>query len=155
LTEALKKSKMPKVIFWAFLLNTIWEFTQCLFFYEMWNWEFWKSTFWMWGAVLGDILIVLGIWQGVKTFFKSTGLLQKTIIKYLLLLALSFGAGIFLEWMALYLELWEYDTSMPTLYVFNYKVGLTPILQITFLPALSVYLAENYQMSYIKHKNDT
>ena len=23
---------MPKVIFWAFLLNTIWEFTQCLFF---------------------------------------------------------------------------------------------------------------------------
>ena len=71
------------------------------------------------------------------------------------ILALSFGAGIFLEWMALYLELWEYDTSMPTLYVFNYKVGLTPILQITFLPALSVYLAENYQMSYIKHKNDT
>ena len=145
---------MPKVIFWAFLLNTIWEFTQCLFFYEMWSWGFWKATFWMWGAVFGDILIVLGLWQGLKKFFKSTGLLQKTVIKYLFLLALSFGASIFLEWMALYLELWKYDTSMPTLHLFNYKVGLTPILQITFLPALSVYLAENYQLPYIRHNND-
>ena len=123
----MEKSKMLKVIIWAFLLNTVWEFSQCLFFYEMWSWGFWKATLWMWGAVFGDILIVLGIWQGVKTLFKSTGLLQKTVTKYLLLLALSFTASIFLEWMALYLELWEYDTSMPTLYVFNYKVGLTPV----------------------------
>ncbi|MEP4820969.1 MAG: hypothetical protein ABJ043_11685 [Balneola sp.] len=150
----MEKSKMLKVIIWAFLLNTVWEFSQCLFFYEMWSWGFWKATLWMWGAVFGDILIVLGIWQGVKTLFKSTGLLQKTVTKYLLLLALSFTASIFLEWMALYLELWEYDTSMPTLYVFNYKVGLTPILQITFLPALSVYLAENYQIPFIKLNND-
>lgn len=151
----MKKSKMLKVIFWAFLLNTIWEFTQCLFFYEMWSWGFWKATFWMWAAVFGDILIVLGIWQGVKSLFKSTGLLQKTVTKYILLLALSFAASIFLEWMALYLELWTYDTSMLTINLFNYKVGLTPILQITFLPALSVYLAENYQIPYIKHNNDT
>ena len=146
---------MLKVVFWAFLLNTIWEFTQCLFFYEMWDWTFWKATFWMWAAVFGDILIVLGLWQGLKKLFKSTGLLKKTVVKYLLLLLLSFGASIFLEWMALYLELWEYNTSMPSFYSFNFKVGLTPILQITFLPALSVYLAENYQMRYIKLNNDT
>ena len=150
----MNKSKMRKVIFWAFLLNTIWEFTQCLFFYEMWSWGFWKATLWMWGAVFGDILIVLGLWQGLKKLLESTNLLNKTVIKYLVLLAISFGASIFLEWMALYLELWTYDTSMPTLYVFNYKVGLTPILQITFLPALSVYLAENYQIPFIKLNND-
>ena len=151
----MKKSKMLKVVFWAFLLNTIWEFTQCLFLYEMWDWTFWKATFWMWAAVFGDILIVLGLWQGVKTLFKSTGLPKKTGIQYLLLLAISFGASIFLEWMALYLKLWEYETSMPTLYLLSYKVGLTPILQITFLPALSVYLAENYHLPYIKNNNDT
>jgi len=145
---------MLKVIFWAFLLNTIWEFTQCLFFYEMWSWEFWKATFWMWAAVFGDILIVLGLWQGLIKLFQSTELLKKASLKYLLLLILSFVASIFLEWMALYLELWEYDTSMPSIYLFKYKVGLTPILQITFLPTLSVYLAENYQMPYSKH-NDT
>jgi len=151
----MEKSKMLKVIFWAFLLNTIWEFTQCLFFYEMWSWEFWKATFWMWAAVFGDILIVLGLWQGLIKLFQSTELLKKASLKYLLLLILSFVASIFLEWMALYLELWEYDSSMPSLYLFEYKVGLTPILQITFLPALSVYLAENYQLPFIKQNNDT
>ena len=149
------KNKMARVIFWAFLLNTIWEFTQCLFFYEMWSWGFLKATLWMWGAVFGDILIVLGLWQGLKKLIKSTGLLQKTVIKYLLLLALSFGVSIFLEWMALYLELWTYDTSMLTLYVFNYNIGLAPILQITFLPVLSVYLTENHQIPFIKYNNDT
>lgn len=150
----MNKSKMLKVIFWAFLLNTIWEFTQCLFFYEMWDWGFWKATLWMWGAVFGDILIVLGLWQGLRMLFKPTNLLKKTKVKYLLLLALSFGASIFLEWMALYLELWTYDTSMITINLFNYKVGLTPVLQITLLPALSVYLAENYQILFIKRNND-
>lgn len=151
----MEKSKMLKVIIWAFLLNTVWEFSQCLFFYEMWSWGFWKATLWMWGAIFGDVLIVLGLWQGLKKLLQPTSLLNKTVIKYLVLLVLSFGASIFLEWMALYLELWEYDTSMPTLYLFNYKVGFTPILQITFLPALSVYFAENYQIPYIKHNNDT
>ena len=145
---------MLKVIFWAFLLNTIWEFTQCLFFYEMWSWEFWKATFWMWGAIFGDILIVLGLWQGLLKLFQSTEVLKKASIKYLLLLILSFVASIFLEWMALYLELWTYDDSMPTLYLFKLKVGLTPIIQITFLPTLSVYLSEKYQMPCIKYYND-
>ena len=46
---------------WGFLLNMVWEFTQCTVLYDMWSWGFTRATLWMWGAIFGDVVIVLGV----------------------------------------------------------------------------------------------
>jgi hypothetical protein len=135
------RTRLSRIILWAFALNTVWEFGQCLFFYDMWSWPFWKSTALMWAAIFGDILIVLGLWKGA-CFLNGLGQFHKpSSTGYLILLLLSFGASIVLEWMAIYFNLWSYDASMPMVEVLNHKIGILPVLQITTLPALSVWLA--------------
>ncbi|MEX0646138.1 MAG: hypothetical protein WEA56_16855 [Balneolaceae bacterium] len=129
------------IVLWAFVLHTIWEFTQCVFLFDMWDWPFWETTLWMWGAVFGDILIVLALWKGTTTLVTSARFESPGLRGYLVLLTLSFAASIFLEWAALYLNLWQYTTAMPVVSIFGHEVGLSPVLQITFLPAASIWLA--------------
>lgn len=57
------------------------------------------------------------------------------------LLAVGLVAAVFLEWAAQLLELWEYSAWMPTLEVLGRNVARSPIVQVTFLPTLSVLLA--------------
>lgn len=130
------------IVFWALILHTIWEFTQCIFLYSMWDWPFWKATIWMWAAIFGDMLIVLGLWKIVTFFSPSIHIKTAGFKGYALLLGISFSASLILEWLAIALDLWQYSPNMPTIELFDYHIGLSPILQITFLPALSVYLAE-------------
>jgi hypothetical protein len=47
---------------------------------------------------------------------------------------------VFLEWAAQVLALWDYSALMLTIRVFGHAVGLAPVVQITLLPAASVYL---------------
>lgn len=143
------KNYLISIVLWAFILNTLWEFGQCVFLYNMWSWSFWKATFWMWGAVFGDILIVLGLWKGTTTLFASVQFSGSSWKDYMLLTGISFLAGILLEWAAIYLDLWTYDRSMPVFSIFGYQVGLSPILQITFLPALSIYLSNSVSFGRI------
>ncbi len=130
-----------RIVLWAFFLQTVWEFTQCVFLYDMWGWSFWKATIWMWAAIFGDILIVLGLWKGTTLLVPYVRFESPGYKGYLTLLMLSFLASIFLEWVAVYFGLWQYTPVMPVVTLFNHVVGLSPILQITFLPAFSVYLA--------------
>ncbi len=129
------------IVIWAFLLNTIWEFGQCLFLYDMWDWPFWKATFWMWAAIIGDVFIVLGLWKLTELLFSPVNFEKLKLKDYLYLIFISFFASIVLEWGAKFLELWTYSDLMPILTIFDYEVGLSPIIQITFLPALSVYFS--------------
>lgn len=112
-----------------------------MFLYDMWDWPFWEAAIWMWAAIFGDILIVLGLWKGTTLLVPSVRFESSERKGYLTLLLLSFLASIILEWAAIYLGLWQYTSTMPVVTIFNHEVGLSPILQITFLPALSVYLA--------------
>jgi len=142
------KSKTSNIILFAFALNTLWEFGQCLFFYNMWSWPFWKSTVWMWAAIFGDVLIVFGLWKGA-CFLTGLGQFHRpSRTGYLILLVLSFGASIGLEWIAIYLNLWSYDPLMATMKIFDREIGFLPILQITFLPALSVYMASKKNVRF-------
>lgn len=134
------------IIFWALILNTLWEFTQCIWFYDMWSWPFWKATVWMWAAISGDILIVLGLWKITTLLVPSVHFYKPDGMGYVVLLLISFVAAVFLEWIAIYLELWTYDPFMPTLMILGRQVGLMPILQITVLPALSIYLTSKTAM---------
>ncbi|MFU8859673.1 MAG: hypothetical protein ACNA8K_04545 [Cyclonatronaceae bacterium] len=133
-----------RIVFWAFILHTVWEFTQCVFLYDMWDWPFWEATIWMWAAIFGDILIVLGLWIVTTLLVPSLQFESPGYKGYMTLLFLSFLASIFLEWTAIFLGLWQYTQAMPAITIFNHEVGLSPILQITFLPALSIYLASRY-----------
>jgi hypothetical protein len=133
-----------RIVFWAFILHTVWEFTQCVFLYDMWDWPFWEATIWMWAAIFGDILIVLGLWKGTTLLVPSLRFESPGYMGYMTLLFLSFLASIFLEWTAIFLDLWQYTPAMPVVTIFNHDVGLSPILQITFLPVVSVYLANSF-----------
>ncbi|MFP8489205.1 hypothetical protein ACKGJO_08875 [Gracilimonas sp. Q87] len=134
------------VVFWAFVLHTLWEFIQCLFLYSMWDWPFWEATLWMWAAIFGDILIVLVLWK-IAAVFVSTIHFQTTRFKgYAILISISFVASIFLEWLARAMNLWQYSSYMPVIEILNHHVGFSPVLQITFLPALSVYLARKSKL---------
>ena len=137
-----RRAPFIRIAVWAFILNTLWEFAQCIYFYDMWSWSFWKSTVWMWTAIFGDVQVVLGLWKGASLLTAELGHFHRpSLAGYLVLLLLSFGASIVLEWVAIYLNLWNYDASMPVVEVLNHKVGVLPVLQITTLPALSVWLA--------------
>ncbi len=141
-----RKEALPlrRIAFWGFILNAIWEFTQCIFLYDMWQWGFWRGALWMWAAIFGDVLIVLGIVKISSLLSGPSRLNPPDGGGWLALISTSFIASILLEWVALYLELWEYNTWMPTLEIFGFKVGLSPIFQISLLPALSVLLALRY-----------
>lgn len=130
-----------RIALWAFVLNTFWEFGQCTLLYDMWNWGLWRGTLWMWGAIAGDVVIVLAIVAIGVMLTGADHLNPPAGGGWLALISTSFVASILLEWLALYLELWDYSSLMPTLDVFGFSVGLSPIAQITLLPSLSVLLA--------------
>lgn len=95
-------------------------------------------------AIFGDILIVLGLWKITTLLVPSAHFYHPNIAGFVILLVISFLTAIFLEWLALELELWEYDSSMPVITVGNREVGISPILQITILPALSIFAADRF-----------
>jgi hypothetical protein len=122
------------------VLNAAWEFTQCALLYDMTGWSFLKTALWMWGAVAGDVLIVLGIAYATLQLAGLQTLLPLNYKRCLSLLIVSLAAGVFLEWLARLLDLWDYAATMPTVPLLGHSVGLSPVLQMAILPALSVYL---------------
>ena len=132
---------LKKIAAWGFGLNALWEFGQCFFLYDMWDWGFWRATAWMWGAIFGDVFIVLGI-AFVASVLVGAGQLDPLMQRgWIALLLVGFGAAVLLEWGAQALHLWEYSNLMPMVEVLGYTVGLSPVAQIAVLPALSVHLA--------------
>lgn len=133
--------EIRSIVFWAFLLNMVWEFGQCLFLFDMWDWPFWKATVWMWAAIIGDVFIVLGIWKLTRLFLPESRFSTLFSKDFFAAFGISILASVFLEWMAIILDLWGYSVWMPTILILGHEIGLSPIVQISFLPALSIYLA--------------
>lgn len=132
---------LKRIAIWAFVLNALWEFGQCTMLYDMWDWGLLRGTVWMWGAIAGDVLIVLSMVAIVAVLTGKAHLNPPGSSGWLALISISFIASILLEWLALYLDLWVYSAWMPTVDLFGFSVGLAPIAQITLLPPLSVLLA--------------
>ena len=137
----MRRLPWKRIALWGFVLNMVWEFAQCTVFYDMWDWPFWRATAWMWGAILGDVLIVLGVTAGARGLVGRTALDPPDVKGWAALLAVGFVAAVGLEWAAQALALWGYSEMMPTLTVFGHTVGLSPIVQVTILPAGAVCLA--------------
>ncbi|WP_118827279.1 hypothetical protein [Salinibacter ruber] len=132
----------PQIAAWGFLLNMVWEFGQCLFLYDMWSWGFWRGAGWMWGAIFGDVLIVLGVAALARLAVGPAALDRMSWRAWVSLLWIGLVASIGLEWAARALGFWGYSVWMPTVTVLGHTVGLSPIVQVTMLPALSVALAQ-------------
>jgi hypothetical protein len=132
---------LKRIALWGFLLNMVWEFGQCTLLYDMWDWGFWRATVWMWGAIFGDVLIVLGVVLGAVLFVGADRLRPPNAVGWAALLGVGFVASVGLEWAAQALGLWGYSDLMPTLTVLGHTVGLSPVVQVTTLPALSAWLA--------------
>ena len=131
-----------RIAFWGFVLNALWEFVQCPLFYDMSDMSFWAGSLLMWGAIIGDVVIVLAIVR--LSAFVSEDLFQDDRSIWMFLIFFSLVAAVLLEWAAMVLDLWQYKEGMPTLYLLGQTVGLVPVLQISILPALSLYLASQH-----------
>ena len=137
-----ESSSLPRyraIALWAFLLNGVWELLQCVFLYDMWEWPFWQATLWMWGATLGDVLIVVALFAAAA---RLTGSARPVF--WMALAGVGFAAAVLLEWLARRVDLWSYSSAMPTVGLFGEAVGLAPLVQITLLPVFSVYLAARF-----------
>lgn len=128
-----------RVALWGFGLNALWEFGQCTVLYDMWDWGFWRATAWMWGAIVGDVLIVLGVVWASRPLAPRVA--PPDGRGWAALLAVGFVTSVGLEWAAQVLDLWGYSPLMPTLTVLGHTVGLSPIVQVTTLPAVSAWAA--------------
>ena len=132
---------LRRVALWGFALHALWEFGQCTLLYNMWEWGFWRATVWMWGAIAGDVVITLGVALGAAVLVGATRLSPPDRLGWAALLGVGFVASIVLEWAAQALDLWGYSDLMPTLTVLGHTVGLSPIVQVTVLPAVAVWAA--------------
>lgn len=137
-----RKLPWKRIALWGFALNAGWEFVHAGPFYDMWEEVGLGSGLFHIGlAILGDVVLVLGV-----TLAASGGVGRRNVLNVswqgcVALLAAGLAAAIGLEWAAKTLGWWTYNAWMPTLTVFDETVGLSPVAQVTLLPALSVWLA--------------
>jgi len=106
----------------------------------MTGWSIWKRAAYMSASIAGDVLIVLGVVAASWLLFGRSMPALLGSRGRITTITLGFVAGILLEWFARVLNLWSYSVLMPTIAVAGVAVGLAPVIQITILPAPSLYL---------------
>lgn len=130
------------IAFYGFILNTIWEFAHAGWLYDMWQEvSLLDGLFHIFLAILGDVLIVVTISLLAVLICGPSDLLKLGFKSSLCLLLTGFMAGLLLEWAAKMLNWWNYNDLMPIINFMDESIGLSPLLQIFFLPFISVFLA--------------
>lgn len=132
----------------AFLLHLIWENAQASLFAGYFSFaQHFPMCFF---ATIGDVIFTLLIYLGVgllKNDFEWIARMNKRDIFVLATVGFFYAVGI--EWRALLFAKWNYAPAMPIIPWF--KVGLTPIVQMTMLLPLSSYLVKLFdKKSYEK-----
>ena len=96
-------------------------------------------------AIVGDVFIVLGVITA-SWFLQGRSMTALLAIRgRVATVTLGLMAGVLLEWLACIVDLWGYSTLMPTVPICGERVGLVPVIQISILPALSLYLAARFR----------
>lgn len=125
--------------FIAFILHYIWENVQAPLFK---GWTSFSQHFSIcFLGTVGDIVITLAVYLVVallKNNFNWIAILNKKDLAMLATVGFFMAVGI--EWRALLFGRWAYADAMPIIPYF--KVGLTPILQMTFLLPISIYFTK-------------
>jgi hypothetical protein len=130
----------------AFVLHIVWENMQAPLFQ---GYASFVAHFPMCAVgTVGDVVITLFVYFIIallKNDFNWIAALNKKDIVILAVVGFLIAVGI--EWRALLFGRWAYIGAMPILPYL--KVGLTPVIQMTFLLPLSVYFTK----IIIAHKN--
>lgn len=137
---------MKKIlIFYAaisFVLNFIWEMSQVGLYKPHFNGTF-DLIFVHSRATAGDVTVLFFIYAIVGLIFRDAKWVAKNKTTPLLLAAFfGFIFAVVIEKYALSTGRWEYNETMPIIpYI---KVGLSPILQLTVIPALVAFITGKY-----------
>jgi len=123
----------------AFVLHIVWENAQAPLFqgYASFAAHFPMCLV----GTVGDVLITLSVYFIVallKNDINWISVLNKK--DFVILAVIGFFIAVGIEWRALLFGRWAYADAMPIIPYL--KVGLTPILQMTFLLPLSMYLTK-------------
>lgn len=127
----------------AFLLHVIWENAQAPLFQGYTSFSDHFSICFL-GAV-GDVVITLFVFIIIallKSDFNWIATLNKKDVAVLAVIGFFIAVGI--EWRALLFEGWAYADAMPI--VPYLRVGLLPIVQMTLLLPLSVFIMGKFSV---------
>lgn len=135
------------IALYALVFNAGWEYVQLFGLYTCWTgWSRWQKLLVPPAAILGDVLIVLGVASMTRWLTGTGSLMPWGWTGWVGLLAVSLAVSIFFEWVARRLRLWAYRPAMSTLRVGGEAIGLSPILQITLSPTASLLLAHRFPL---------
>ena len=123
----------------AFILHVVWENTQASLFQ---GYVSFASHFPMClVGTVGDVAITLFAYFIVALLKNDINWISALNKKdFVILAVVGFFIAVGIEWRALLFGRWAYADAMPVIPYL--KVGLTPILQMTFLLPLSMYLTK-------------
>lgn len=127
-----------RLVLWSLILHGVWEFFQCIFFYDMSGFNSLQGALWMLGATLADVALTL-LLVGVALWF------HRRILSVSFALALVFAgflAAIGIEAAAPLGDWWRYAPAMPQLHFAGVTLGLLPLLQMALLPWLGAKFAQ-------------
>ena len=122
----------------SFALHFVWEFSHVRLYTGYSHWSGNAPVYVL--ATFGDVLYTLGAFALVCAIKKTYDWVRDaTASDYLVLVSLGFLIALFVEYKGLALDRWQYLPQMPIIPVL--KVGLSPILEMSLLLPLSVFLA--------------
>jgi hypothetical protein len=134
---------MARILLIAFVLNFLWEISQA-FLYAPHFVGLAGLVRVHFRASLGDVVLVFlilmldvfvfsKVWAGEKMNWKRAGLIIFS----------GFIVGVAVEKYALATGQWSYNELMPVIPFF--QAGLAPVLQMTLLPAVSIFLGSKHK----------
>ena len=132
----------------SFLLHVIWESLHVSLYggYEHLS-PVLSVTVW---ATIGDVAYTLFVYLLIALIKKDFYWLQNIQVNdYVALTLMGFFIALFVEYKALFFERWFYLDAMPIIPFLN--VGLSPVLQMTLLLPLTMYLTHRIFV-YAKQK---
>ncbi len=122
----------------AFLANFAWEYSHLPLLYTSYEKLGHGTALIVWASA-GDVMYTFLVVLFVALCKRNEVWFQKAHTpEYILLGILGFATALYVEYKALALHRWAYTTAMPTLF----GVGLSPMLQLTLLIPLSVYVTK-------------
>jgi hypothetical protein len=124
------------------LLHFVWEMLQTPFYTGMSGAPHWDAVLQCGRATLGDVVIVLLSYGGVRLAVHTRlWLLGRWGWRLLLFLAIGLVITIGLEWLSVYRwHRWAYAPEMPLLF----GIGVIPLVQWLVLPPLNLWLARRH-----------
>ncbi len=127
-----------RLALWSLSLHGVWEFFQCIFFYDMNGFNPLTGALWMLGATLADTVLTLLLVGGVLWFHRRIS----SVSFALALIFAGFLAAIGIESAASLGEWWRYAPAMPQLHFVGVTLGLLPLLQMALLPWVGAKFAQ-------------